>query len=64
MLEVVLELESLQEDLLLVVPKEDLVQQLMSLLERFLGLLIMTLKGTMSKGSLETLERINNGDMI
>ncbi len=58
-----LELESLQVRLGQVAPKAVLVRRLTMQFELLVDTMVMILKSTMGKDSLEELEMISNGDM-
>ncbi len=61
--ELLLELECLQDVFHLLLLEEDSVSQFTTQLSRLVDTTIMTLKDITSKGSLEHLAAINNGDM-
>ncbi len=62
-LEVLLELESLQEDLMLYPLKEASPNQLLIVQEQLVSIMDMILKATISADCLATLEQISSGDM-
>ncbi len=58
-----LELESLQADLTRLAPKAVLVRRLTMQFELLVDTMVMILKATMGKDSLDELEMISDGDM-
>ncbi len=62
--ELVLELESLQGVLALILLEEDLWTPFTKVLSQLVGTMITILKNTMSKDSLETIEALSSGDTI